>query len=70
MDVVDVEDARILVGGVEGSMDVLVVENAIILAGFGVGTAEKLTVTRSLGLMVPADEDDVIGGNPRMEPFV
>lgn len=54
----------------EGSVDVFGVEDARTLAGFEVGSAEKVVVTTSLKILVPAVEDDVTGGNPKMEPFV
>lgn len=54
----------------EGSVDVFDGEDARTLAGFEVGSAEKVVVTISLKILVPADEDDVIGGNPKTAPFV
>lgn len=55
-------------------MDVFDGEDATILAGFRVGSTEKVVVTVSVSLkiLMPADddEDDVTGGNPKMEPFV
>ena len=47
MEVVDGKDTRTLVG---------------FLVGFEVGSAEKVVVTMSLKILVPADEDDVTGG--------
>ena len=47
-------------------MDVVDGEDTETLVGF----AEKVVVTTSLKSLVPADEDDVIGGKPKMEPFV
>lgn len=51
-------------------MDVFDGEDARTLAGFEVGSAEKVVVTTSLKILVPAVEDDVTDGNPKMEPFV
>ena len=51
-------------------MDVFDGEDTRTLVGFEVGLAENVVVTISLASLVPTDEDDVIGGNPKMEPFV
>ena len=51
-------------------MDVVDEEDTETLVGFEVGFAEKVVVTTSLKILVPVDEDDVIGGKPKMEPFV
>ena len=53
-------------------MDVFDGVDTKILVGSGVGSAEKVVVTISVKSLVPAaDEDeDVTGGNPKMEPFV
>ena len=45
-------------------------EDARTLVGLRVTLAEKVVVTMSLKSLVPADEGDVTGGNPKMEPFV
>ena len=37
---------------------------------FELGTAEKVVVTRLLGLLARAGEEGVMGGNPKMEPSV
>ena len=63
------EDPEVLVGN-EGSVEVFDGEDAKTLVGFEVGLAEKVVVTISLKSLVPADEDDVTGGNPRMAPNV
>ena len=55
--------------GVEGSVDVFAGEDARTLVGFEVGPAEKVVVTVSMEIFVPADENDMAGGNPKMEPF-
>ena len=69
VDVFDDADARTLVG-FEGPVDVFDGEDARTLVGFEIGSAEKVVVTISVEIRVPADEDDVTGGNPKMEPFV
>ena len=66
--------------GKEGSVEVFDREDTRTLVGLEVGLAEKVAVTVSLKRLVPADvddviggnhdEDDVTGGNPKMPPFV
>lgn len=56
--------------GKEVSVDVFDGEDTKTLVGFEVVLAEKVVVTISLKSSVPADEDDVTGGNPKIEPFV
>ena len=51
-------------------MDVFDGEDARTLVGFEIGSVKKVAVTVTLGISVPTDEDEVTGGNPKMEPFV
>ena len=52
-------------------MDVFDGEVATTLVGFEIGSAETVVVMMALGILVlPADEADVAGGKPKMEPLV
>lgn len=63
-------DGSWVCAGTGEPVEMLANEDAETVAAFGFSPAEKVVVTTSLGLMLEADREFIIGGNPKIEAGV